>query len=403
MRLSNLFRQKVFVLLLMLVVTPVPGADEAALTNEDILRLMQAGLGTELIIARIRSGPTNFDLSVEQLVGLKEAGIADSVIAAMMDIETEAPTEAEKPPEDEESFIVTYPAPETSPESPAEPDSAAAEADAHTAARPSQEEQVEELMAQADDGELPITTLPGFEELMTCAATAEGGECWMELANQPGCYIWNAGRRVNESATWSGGCTSGLAEGTGEIIWSWESDGYQKKAAGTGQVKGGKQYGQWVERWWATGAEAEGPYVDGKRHGQWVTRNDEGNVGGGSYVDGEKHGRWVDLVFRQVWEGPYVDGERHGHWVQRLGIGRVNEGLYVDGKAHGRWVMRFPDGTIEEGSLVDGKRHGWWVIRWADGDVQEGPYVDNEMHGQWITRHPDGTVSKRTYVNGSLQ
>ena len=118
MRLSNLFRQKVFVLLLMLVITPVPGADEAALTNEDILRLMQAGLGTELIIARIRSGPTDFDLSVEQLVGLKEAGIADSVIAAMMGIGTDAPAEAEKPPEHEESDIITYPALETKPAGP---------------------------------------------------------------------------------------------------------------------------------------------------------------------------------------------------------------------------------------------------------------------------------------------
>ena len=74
MRLTILFWPMVFVWLLVLVITPAPGADDAALTNEDILRLNRAGLETEIIIAIIRSGPTDFDMSKEQLVALKEAG-----------------------------------------------------------------------------------------------------------------------------------------------------------------------------------------------------------------------------------------------------------------------------------------------------------------------------------------
>lgn len=355
MHLTILFRQKVFVLLLMLVITPVPGADEAALTNEDILRLMQAGLGSELIIARIRSGPTDFDLSVEQLVGLKEAGIADSVIAAMMGIETDAPTEAEEPPEDEESFIVTFPAPETSPESPADPDSAAAEADAHTAARPSQEEQVEELMAQADDGELPITTLPGFEELMTCADKPPGRWCWKELANHSGCYVWDVVTSIKTKVTWSGKCPGGIAQGEGTL----STQDRLGISTHTGQLKGGKKHGRWVIRS-DEGSLDEGPYVDGKRHGQWVIRFAEGGV----------------------WAGPYVDGEQHGKWVERSANGVVYEGSYVDGKHHGQWIVRHPDGTISEGQFAN---------------------IYKRRHGQWIVRHPDGTVSKLTYVNGSLQ
>ena len=95
--------------------TPVPG-DETVLTNKDILRLTQAGLGAEVIITKIKVSATAFDTSVEQLVALKEAGVEDSVIAAM--VGKSAPSDVGKPKEDEESFIITYPAPETAPASP---------------------------------------------------------------------------------------------------------------------------------------------------------------------------------------------------------------------------------------------------------------------------------------------
>ena len=59
------------------------GAD-SALTNEDIARLTKAGLSAEVIIAKIGSSPTDFDTSVDQLVALGEAGVDNSVIAAMV-------------------------------------------------------------------------------------------------------------------------------------------------------------------------------------------------------------------------------------------------------------------------------------------------------------------------------
>lgn len=303
-------------------------------------------------------------------------------------------------------------------------------AGAQTATLPSREEQVEEMMAQADDGELPITTLPGFQEVMTCAGKPEDSECWMELENQPGCYIWNNSLGVNESATWSGGCVNGLAEGMGEIIWAWESDGVQVTITGTGQVKGGKQYGQWIIRHprgtIMEGKISEGPYVDGKRHGQWVIRWADGDVAKGPYVDGKEHGHWaIRYAFGGVHEGPYLDGKQHGQWVTRYADGDVEEGPYVDGERHGRWVFRYADGNVGGGSYVDGKKHGHWVVLILDdvyegpyvggdrhghwvirdplGNVAEGPYVDDKRHGQWIVRHPDGVVSKETYVNGLRQ
>ena len=61
-----------------------PFGAESALTNEDVLRLTEAGLGTVVIIAKIESSPTDFDTSVDQLVALGKAGVDNAVIAAMV-------------------------------------------------------------------------------------------------------------------------------------------------------------------------------------------------------------------------------------------------------------------------------------------------------------------------------
>ena len=90
---------------------PPVTSEEAALTNEDIVRLSQAGLGAEVIITKIRASATAFDTSVEQLLELKGADVEDSVIAAMVDKGAQAAKAAGIPVESEESFIITYPAP----------------------------------------------------------------------------------------------------------------------------------------------------------------------------------------------------------------------------------------------------------------------------------------------------
>ena len=104
-----------------------PG-DDAALTNEDIVRLTQAGLGAEVISAKIQASATDFDTSVEQLLELKGAGVEDSVLAAMVNKGAAAPASAKTPLDEEESFIITYPAPETVPASPTDTATPAARA-----------------------------------------------------------------------------------------------------------------------------------------------------------------------------------------------------------------------------------------------------------------------------------
>ena len=149
---------------------------------------------------------------------------------------------------------------------------------------------------------------PGISAGETCAEKPEGSDCWLELENQPGCYIWNIDLQVNETATWSATCAGGLAEGTGEITWVSGSDRGNRTTA-TGQLQQGKRHGQWVLRF-ANGTVEEGPMVANKKNGRWVVRFPSGRMGEGPFVDDKKHGQWV---IRQrsgnVYNSTYVNGE----------------------------------------------------------------------------------------------
>jgi hypothetical protein len=63
-----------------------PGAFAAdVLTNDGVVTMIKAGLGEELILAKIRTSPGQFDLSAEGLIRLKEAGASDAVLKAMLE------------------------------------------------------------------------------------------------------------------------------------------------------------------------------------------------------------------------------------------------------------------------------------------------------------------------------
>jgi hypothetical protein len=55
------------------------------LTNQDVVDLVKTGLSTEIIAAKIRVSPSQFDTSASALKALKESGVPDAVILAMVD------------------------------------------------------------------------------------------------------------------------------------------------------------------------------------------------------------------------------------------------------------------------------------------------------------------------------
>ena len=60
------------------------GQEPTPLTNEDVLGLIKAGLGSSLITAKINSSPSRFDTSPAALQQLKAAGVTDDVLLAMI-------------------------------------------------------------------------------------------------------------------------------------------------------------------------------------------------------------------------------------------------------------------------------------------------------------------------------
>jgi tetratricopeptide (TPR) repeat protein len=71
----------------------IPNAFAAeVLTNDAVVTMVKAGLGEEIVLSKIKASQSQFDLSVEGLLRLKEAGVSETVIKAM--VETAVPRPA---------------------------------------------------------------------------------------------------------------------------------------------------------------------------------------------------------------------------------------------------------------------------------------------------------------------
>ena len=220
-----------------------------------------------------------------------------------------------------------------------------------------------------------------FSPDKTCAEKPVGSGCWMALANHPECYIWKpysnpytSTLSLREPLTWTGACSSGIAEGEGTLTWNY--------------------------RWNSTYTiifEATGHFQNGRKQGQWVYRKQGVNVKEGNSQP--------DSLGWKVSEGPYVNGKKHGQWVERAWNSSrgLREGPYVNGKKHGQWVWRLPGTWVDKETYANDVLHGPKVVRWHDGTVQEGSFVNGERHGRWVERAPDGRVIHKTYVNGEEQ
>ena len=58
---------------------------DPALMNEDVLKMLQAGLSAEIVVAKIEHSQCRFDTSPNVLRELKQEGVSDTVILAMIE------------------------------------------------------------------------------------------------------------------------------------------------------------------------------------------------------------------------------------------------------------------------------------------------------------------------------
>lgn len=62
------------------------GVAEEVLKNQDVVKMVSAGLGEEVVVAKIREAPrVDFQLGIDDLVALRKAGVSDRIVSAMLD------------------------------------------------------------------------------------------------------------------------------------------------------------------------------------------------------------------------------------------------------------------------------------------------------------------------------
>lgn len=74
-----------FVISIMLCVGAVAVFAQDTMTNDEVISLTKAGLAGSIIVGKIRTTKTNFDMSTDSLIKLKQAGVTDEVVGAMLE------------------------------------------------------------------------------------------------------------------------------------------------------------------------------------------------------------------------------------------------------------------------------------------------------------------------------
>jgi len=70
--------------ILLLATASVAASAQQPLTNESVIRMTKAGLGDSLIVQAINATPGSFSTSTSDLITLKQAGVSERVIGAMI-------------------------------------------------------------------------------------------------------------------------------------------------------------------------------------------------------------------------------------------------------------------------------------------------------------------------------
>lgn len=175
------------------------------------------------------------------------------------------------------------------------------------------------------------------------APAAPGGAGWLvDAAN--GCWLWTHAAPPGVTASWTGACPRGPAEGPGEARFAWTQDGAARATTVTGNFRRGR-------------IEGEGTAVA---------------PGGERYTGG------------------FRDGRGNGRGRILFPNGNTYEGGIVDDRAQGRGVYTFTNGDRYEGDLVANLATGRGVYTWGNGDRYEGGIRDNRPDGQGSYRTQRG-------------
>jgi hypothetical protein len=96
-KMDDMYRLHRVTLLMFIAAVMGLAQDKKAITNEDVLKMVQAGLPESTVLLAIEQGEPRFDTSASALVTLKQKGVAPSLIEAMMRAGTGRPKDTRVP------------------------------------------------------------------------------------------------------------------------------------------------------------------------------------------------------------------------------------------------------------------------------------------------------------------
>src|SRR6266700_385863 len=76
-------KRLVGILILALTVVAV-AQEQQTLNNDSILKMVQAGLGEDLIVTAVRTQPGKYSVNPDELIRLKQAGVSERILTAML-------------------------------------------------------------------------------------------------------------------------------------------------------------------------------------------------------------------------------------------------------------------------------------------------------------------------------
>ena len=85
MKTKKLLQISILAILLSFSFISSVNAQEEVMTNDEVITLSKAGLNQSIIVNKIRTSKTNFDMSTDALIKLKKAGISDEIVNAMLE------------------------------------------------------------------------------------------------------------------------------------------------------------------------------------------------------------------------------------------------------------------------------------------------------------------------------
>ncbi len=269
-----------------------------------------------------------------------------------------------------------------------------------------------------------------IDEAEAGAATEEPETVAGFWLNDPltGCAIWSADKPgPGESATWTGSCVDGRADGKGNLLF-WDNEGIL--AHYDGEMRDGKVHGEGSLKFReidppgfasyvgtfangqpvgegtlisASGYRFDGELLEGTEHGKGKLTTPEGWVVQGEIKQGKVLGEglaYYEDENKDLYFGDIENSARHGLGMLLMHTDDAYVGEFVDGSPHGSGVFEGVDGSTYLGIFANGKPNGVGTVIDAEGTSYQGRFVDGGADGQVLVTTKDGAQSIENWKNG---